>query len=109
MKCRIILLIILSIILVGCSKKESNNPVIYTTTTNHICNPLEFEKDYSYVFYTKDDCEANGMDAVNNMIDSVNDEVYYYSCDKIVDDCDNTYYGISFIYEKDGKELKLYY
>ena len=71
---------------------------ITTTTTSKKCTPKKFNKKYTYVYKTKEECDKNGINDYYYLYDNeIIKELYYYGCDKIVDECGDTYYGVHFV------------
>lgn len=116
MKNKILSIIICGIIVIGLtgcnnkltteeSKQEGNTP---------ICTPKKFNNKYTYVYTTEEECKNNGYNDIYDVWDagSKYDNVTTFGCEKIVDDCGNTYYGEYFnIWVGPGVDdyQKLYY
>ena len=82
------------------SKEESDNKNTQTTPIEPIktCTAKKFNKKYTYVYSNETTCLHEGNNAFYEVTDNnkVSDEIFTFSCEKIIDDCGNTYYGVYF-------------
>lgn len=82
------------------SKEESDNKNTQTTPIEPIktCTAKKFNKKYTYVYSNEKTCLLEGNNAFYEVTDNnkVSDEIFTFSCEKIIDDCGNTYYGVYF-------------
>ena len=81
-------------------KKKSNNKKTQTTPIEPVktCTAKKFNKKYTYVYSDEKTCLHEGNNAFYEVTDNnkVSDEIFTFSCEKIIDDCGNTYYGVYF-------------
>ena len=82
------------------SKEESDNKNTQTTPIEPVktCTAKKFNKKYTYVYSDEKTCLHEGNNAFYEVTDNnkVSDEIFTFSCEKIIDDCGNTYYGVYF-------------
>lgn len=71
------------------------------------CTPMKFSNKYTYVYQDEATCNANGdqPDAFDYFIEN-GIIASMYGCEKIIDECGNTYYGVYFT---NTKAEKYYY
>ncbi len=69
------------------------------------CTPKKFDNTYSYVYSTKDECKNNGY----SVFETLDDSLFSFGCDEIVDECGTTWYGLYFLRYSDGSMVKVYY
>ena len=103
------------------NETETTNNITSTTTTTKVretktttktqeevkCTPKKFKNKYTYVYDDETTCVKNGdqIDAWNYF--RANDiPATTYGCEKIVDECRNTYYGV---YYGNTEGKKFYY
>ena len=67
-----------------------------TTTTSKKCTPKKFKHKYTYVYATQSECNDKGNIAFNDVYDNVNSKVSLFGCEKITDECGDTYWGVYF-------------
>lgn len=89
------------------SKEESDNKNIQTTPIEPVktCTAKKFNKKYTYVYSDEKTCMHEGNNAFYEVTDNnkVSDEIFTFSCEKIIDDCGNTYFGVYFnAFKSDG-------
>lgn len=61
------------------------------------CTPKKFTEKYKYFYATEDECHKEGEStAFFDITDNVDSRVFTINCDKIVDDCGTTWYGVSY-------------
>lgn len=116
-KLKKIVTIILSVLLVltvtGCDKKDEkketekeqvNNGEKETENVKEECTPKKFSKKYKYFYATAEECDKESKStAFFDIVDNVDSRVFTVNCDKIVDDCGTTWYGVSYnIYDPDN-------
>ena len=81
-------------------KEESDNKNTQTTPIEPVktCTAKKFNKKYTYVYSDEKTCLHEGNNAFYEVTDNnkVSDEIFTFSCEKIIDDCGNTYYGVYF-------------
>ena len=81
-------------------KEESDNKNTQTTPIEPVktCTAKKFNKKYTYVYSDEKTCLHEGNNAFYEATDNnkVSDEIFTFSCEKIIDDCGNTYYGVYF-------------
>lgn len=81
-------------------KEESDNKNTQTTPIEPVktCTAKKFSKKYTYVYSDEKTCLHEGNNAFYEVTDNnkVSDEIFTFSCEKIIDDCGNTYYGVYF-------------
>lgn len=71
------------------------------------CTPQKFEKRYTYFYTDEETCARNGApDEVWQYFIKNNIPATNYGCEKIIDDCGNTYYGV---YYGNTEGEKFYY
>lgn len=82
------------------SKEESDNKNTQTTPIEPVktCTAKKFNKKYTYVYSDDKTCLHEGNNAFYEVTDNnkISDEIFTFSCEKIIDDCGNTYYGVYF-------------
>lgn len=61
-----------------------------------VCTPKKFNHKYTYVYQTEEICKKEGNLRFLELSDTVLPNIFVYSCDKIVDECGDTYYGVKF-------------
>ena len=100
---KILIIILCLFCLVGCANKEVKN-----TDDNKIeekeeiksqktCTPKKFQEKYKYFYATEAECHKEGEStAFFDITDNVDNRVFTINCDKIVDDCGTTWYGVSY-------------
>lgn len=71
-------------------------------TTAKICKSKKFANKYTYVYNDEATCKKEGNTVFNDLYDQGLD-VMLYDCEKIVDDCGDTYYGVVFYNCPDDK------
>ncbi len=70
--------------------KEDDKP-------QNICTPKKFQEKYKYFYATEEECHKEGEStAFFDITDNVDSRVFTINCDKIVDDCGTTWYGVSY-------------
>lgn len=93
--------------------KKTTTTTKKTTTkaTTTACRAKKFDKKYTYVYKTEDECNKAGNQAFLDVSDNVNPEVFVYSCRKIKDECGTEWYGVYFyVYNtKTNKEEEFNY
>ncbi len=73
------------------SKKGEN------TQPQKTCTAKKFAQKYKYVYETEEACHKEGEStAFFDITDNVDSRVFTINCDKIVDDCGTTWYGVSY-------------
>lgn len=108
------ILLVMTLILTGCDstkeeeiasnndlsslKEESKTEETSKTTESVVpaCTAKKFSKTYSYVYTTKQECVSKGNDAFMEVYDNIDDSIFTYGCEEIVDDCGTTWYGVYF-------------
>lgn len=60
------------------------------------CQSKKFTKKYTYVYDSEETCKKEGNNNFFYVADNVDDTVFSYGCEKIVDECGATYYGVIF-------------
>lgn len=80
------------------NKKENSNTNTTPTEPAKTCTAKKFNKKYTYVYADEKTCMHEGNNVFYEVTDNnkVSDEIFTFSCEKIVDDCGNTYYGVYF-------------
>lgn len=74
------------------------------------CTAKKFDKKYSYVYKTKDECVSKGNNAFMEVYENIDNKVFTYGCSEIVDDCGDTWYGVYFNrFTEDGSVVKVYH
>lgn len=76
-------------------------PVVETPS----CTPKKFDNTYSYVYSTKEECKSNGY----SVFETLDDSLFSFGCDEIVDECGTTWYGLYFLRYSDGSIVRVYY
>ena len=67
------------------------------TKTQNTCTPKKFQEKYKYFYATEEECHKEGEStAFFDITDNVDSRVFTINCDKIVDDCGTTWYGVSY-------------
>ena len=129
MKRNIFIIVLICILLTGCENNSSKeqNPTTTTsstttttisttttketttkkTTTTKKCKSKKFTNKYTYVYKDEKTCKSEGNSVFNNLYDQGVD-VMVFDCEKIVDECGTTYYGLVFYNCPDDK-CKFYY
>ena len=113
---KILLIIFCLFCLAGCFNKKDevkenvNNPQIEEnknqteeetlkeeTNPQKTCTPKKFQEKYKYFYATEEECHKDGEStAFFDITDNVDERVFTINCDKIVDDCGTTWYGVSY-------------
>ncbi len=100
----------------GCGRKkeevkeeEKPNEVIDREPIKDNCVEKKFERPYSYIYSTYDECINNGNWAFFEVSETKDYEVFAYGCEEIKDECGNTYYGVYYNVYQEGKIIKRYY
>lgn len=86
------------------NNNTSSNTQSNTNQETPSCVAKKFSKKYSYVYKTNDECLMQGNTALMEVIDNIDSKAFTYGCDKIVDDCGTTWYGVHFVRWKDDGE-----
>lgn len=73
------------------------------------CIEKKFSNTYSYVYSTKEECKLNGSLVFEDVYENIDDTIFSYGCETIVDECGNTWYGVYFLRYSDNGNIKLYY
>ena len=77
------------------TSKEKNK--VEETKPQNTCTPKKFQEKYKYFYTTEEECHKEGEStAFFDITDNVDDRVFTINCDKIVDDCGTTWYGVSY-------------
>ena len=78
-------------------KKEEEKPT---------CTAKKFSEKYKYFYATEDECKKESQNtAFFDITDNVDDRVFTVNCEKIVDDCGTTWYGVSYnIYDPEHSD-----
>ena len=67
------------------------------TKPQNTCTPKKFQEKYKYFYATEEECHKEGEStAFFDITDNVDSRVFTVNCDKIVDDCGTTWYGVSY-------------
>ena len=67
------------------------------TKPQNTCTPKKFQEKYKYFYATEEECHKDGEStAFFDITDNVDERVFTINCDKIVDDCGTTWYGVSY-------------
>lgn len=93
-------------------KEEAKKPATEETKNpEKSCISKKFSNTYSYVYESYDVCRKKGNQAFLDVTDNKNPNIFAYDCEKIVDDCGKTWYGVIFYdYDYDKHtEVKKYY
>lgn len=79
---------------------EVTSDIILKATWEEIprCTPKKFDKTYSYVYEDEETCMKEGNNAFFEVSDNIDDSIFTYGCEEIVDDCGTTWYGVYFNY-----------
>jgi hypothetical protein len=73
----------------------NNNTNNSTVVESSSCTSKKFNNKYTYSYQTEEECKKGGNTAY--FIESEKDEnIFTYGCEKIVDDCNTTWYGVYF-------------
>ncbi len=67
-----------------------------TTTTSKKCTPKKFKHKYTYTYATESECNNEGYNNINYVYENVNSNVSLFGCEKITDECGDTYWGVYF-------------
>lgn len=88
--------------------KQTTKKTTSKTTTSKTCQSKKFKNKYKYVYTTEAECKKQGN--LNFFTESdKNQKIFSYGCEKIVDDCGKTYYGVYFYTTDDNSNpLKIY-
>lgn len=73
------------------------------------CTPKKFDKTYSYVYETKDECRVNGYTAFDEVSANIDDTIFSFGCSEIIDECGTTWYGVYFNKYSNDTVIKVYY
>lgn len=78
--------------------KKTTTTTKKTTTkaTTTACRAKKFDKKYSYVYKTEEECKKGGNKAFLDVSDNINPDVFVYACRKITDECGTEWYGVYF-------------
>ena len=77
------------------TSKEENK--VEETNPQNTCTPKKFQEKYKYFYATEEECHKEGEStAFFDITDNVDSRVFTINCDKIVDDCGTTWYGVSY-------------
>ena len=84
-------------------------PWILTQTNS--CISKKFKEKYTYVYQTKEECIHEGYRIFEDESASIDERIFTFSCDEVIDDCNETWYGIYFnIFDSETQSIKkLYY
>ena len=81
------------------TKEETKQENVKEEETNFqkTCTPKKFQEKYKYFYATEEECHKDGEStAFFDITDNVDSRVFTINCDKIVDDCGTTWYGVSY-------------
>lgn len=103
----------ISIIITTTAITNSNNinyEIVSTPPKEIACIPKNFDKKYSYVYETKEECIKQGNNVFIEVYETIDNTIFTYSCEQITDDCNKTWYGIYFNrWGEDEQPIKVYY
>lgn len=77
------------------SSNTSTEPVTQIPETP-TCTPKKFDNTYSYVYTTQEECMKGGNIAFLEITEDETSDIFSYECQKIIDECGTTYYGVIF-------------
>ncbi len=60
------------------------------------CTPKKFDRKYSFVYATEEECIHNGNNDFFYITDNINPEVFTYGCETKKDECGTTWYIVTF-------------
>lgn len=78
------------------STKTTTTKKTTTKATTTACRAKKFDKKYSYVYKTEEECKKGGNKAFIDVSDNINHDVFVYACRKITDECGTDWYGVYF-------------
>lgn len=61
-----------------------------------VCTPKKFDRNYSFVYQTEDECMHKGNNDFLYVTDNINPEIFTYSCEAKKDECGTTWYIVVF-------------
>ncbi len=92
------------LLLCGCDKEKSTQNNNDKNENPKTCTEKQFNEKYKYVYDTLEECHKEGEStAFFDIVDNYDDRVFTINCDEIIDECGNTYYGVSYnIYDPEN-------
>lgn len=102
----------MSIIIVGSTAIVTSLPdyeIVFERPIIASCTPKKFNNKYSYVYSTKDECVSKGNESFIEVFENIDDSIFTYSCEEIIDECGEMWYGVYFNRWVDGEVVKVYH
>lgn len=72
-----------------------------------VCRPKKFERKYSFVYETEEECLHEGNNDFFYVSDNINPDIFTYGCEAKKDECGTTWYIVTFNTWDDEKQIAI--
>lgn len=91
---------------------EEETPILTApskTEETPSCTAKKFDNTYTYTYETNEECRKNASSVFEDIYQTKDDTIFSYGCEKIVDECGTTWYGVYFNRYSNDSVVKVYY